>query len=458
MRTHFTIQDALRSKRTFGSPLVGQRRTDLPLTASVGLLSFILRGFVYDSVPPAEEEVERYIEALLPRFERGEVVTGAEQIQRRLARVGDVRTWVQYRRALESFAIPVEWLPRSPMRDAAAACTDSLWPWGAEGVQLDRDHEAAEIEKARAAADAAERERIARLPDPRTYAERGLVRILWPRGATPESMPAFISGSSEFGVSDAHRKGIETDAGTVLVYKALFGLHWPAGPVAGTSAVILPSDVTGPAPQKPRAMAVQPWMALRCKSPDEPISEFRDGRTADGEHAEAALRAWAAPLAERSNAKTTTASERVTLARVFVQAAVRGRSLAPKLAAYVYNEMFSPAVTQARLEILMGEAVSGAVSWFAKDECFTPPDPTFLEQFAEFFSPDKEWRKVLRALAKGKGELGSDEIEAAIIGAGLVEKFNNANWERVAKVFGDLGWEKSRTRHSRSWVRKVEVK
>ncbi len=67
----------------------------------------------------------------------------------------ETRAW--YRMAVESYALPPEALPPSPILDAVLQEPRAIWPWGAAGDALDAAALAAEADAQRAkeAADAA---------------------------------------------------------------------------------------------------------------------------------------------------------------------------------------------------------------------------------------------------------------------------------------------------------------
>lgn len=446
MSSIFRVTDKAASQRAHGYPILGWFSTDHPLTASVGHCTFTPPTEPQGVTVPAPEELDEFIEERLPRYTRGVAVTDAAQIRRRLAVLREVKTRAQYRRALEALALPVEWLPAGPVRDAVAAEKDALWPWGAEGEAIDRAHERVEAQRARDAAEEAEAARIAALPNLLPDHAFGQARVFIPTGTSAGSWPTWL-GLQEFGFAPDEastlRCSVPVEGGHLFAVQLPdAGLEWGDGPIPGTSCSLVTAYVPRVAPRAGKVAMRRDRELLSCRGADKsPITVFRDGRTAEGEHAEKLARAWLQPRIAKM-----TGSDAWTWKRLYCQVTVRGLSMLPALAKHIFEDMVGPAGE--KLERMLPEAVTGTDAWVSPDELYEPPAPKFVEKFVGFFENDEPWRAVIEGVTPlavgGRQVIPTADIESALASAGLVKTRtpSNADNRRVDRLMSD--WDKKK--------------
>lgn len=445
------ISDATASKRAFGWPLLGTFSTTLPVD---GRLGFLHGEEATVAAPPAPAEVEEYIESELQKLPKGRPVVDPEKVQRRLhyfrVNCPTPTTRGDYRFAIEALALEPSWLPASPVRDAVAAEAEGVHLFGAVGNRLDAEH-AAEVARRRFQAETEEAARAeAARPNTKSLAELGLIGVFLPTGTSPTSWPAAVEfGIAPFNGLDAQILAApETSPavvggrkGHVVTFRAVPGVTFPAGPIEGTSASIVTDIVLPRAPAHPRELNLWTWGAYRAAD-DAPITTFRDGRTAEGEHAERCLRERFAPhVAQLSNPFEKV---RGAFGNLFFQMAIRGYGLRKELVAAAYREFGGPA-SEARIDIWIDEAIAGTRAWYSPDELFTAPAKSFVDRFIDLFRSDDPWGAVIDGLLASADVLSSEAIEAAILEANLHDRaFTNAEHERVRSLMSARGFTKKR--------------
>lgn len=427
------VTDELATKREFGYPVVGEFRTDLPILSDLGFVRFV-DARAMDSVQVAPPELEAYIEARLPRYERGAAETDADLVRAMLTSYGRPSSVAEYRRAIESYAIPAGLLPPGPMRDAAASAPDAIFPWGKGRDVFRRNLEEAKRRAAEEAAEAAERARLAAMPNRKTLRELGYVGVLLPHGSAPGSWPRWLSGLEGIPpYEELRHAGLPTDEGHVLLFRPRFGVDFADERIEHSPCRYV-SSYAPPSVPKVKARPL-PFGALESRGCEHsPCSVSRDGRTADGEKAEEDF----AAMAKRHAADIAADGYSTTWARWLTQVGRRGFGLRRELVIHVIERTFAGRWSRDRLVKLLDVAERGESPWVDVDELYTPPAASFVERFAESFGIEDEAKTTLRALVEGKDTVTSAECIAAL----GIDRPTNADHERVLRAMAALGWAK----------------
>lgn len=452
------ITDELESKRRYGVPWTGVWRTQWPIVADIGPIRCMSEREARDGVlyPYAPADIEADIEANLPQLPRLDAETDHDLVRMmREHPFGRPKTYAEYRRAIEFFAMPVGSLDPSPERDAAASCTHAVFPWGEGRDQFRKGIEEAKARAEKERAEAEEAARLAAIPNKKTLRELGYVGVLLPTGTAPASWPRWVSAVEMFEPSAELRKGaLRHPEGDVLLFRPRFGVDFGEEHIAGTPCRFVSSFAPKAVPMvKARPL---PFAVLSTRNCEEaPVTMSRDGRTAEGEKAEADFVAlvkthMGAIDPRHGNAEFAKWSpkndEHVKWGRWAVQAGRRGFGLRRELVFHNMRKLFPPSTwSDARLEKLLDQAEKGTPEpWFSPDELYTPPSPSFAQRFLSTFGEERKWRAVLATLTEGKDFVLKAECQEAILAAGLASKFTNDEHETVLRVMTALGFKDGR--------------